>query len=251
MTVDVVVPEDHPLNGLHPVRAPVWWGWKGGVGKRCDVEVHTGRQVVLRIEKRFNRFERLLAKMLRAPNEVRRPLDSMNSLIWELSDGTRDFQTIVHHLNATFEEEATPVVERSTAAIRGFVALGVMKLLPMPLEMSRGQPNLVPCRLNRTSNDAVRTWISGPEVAMPSENQNRPCAQMEGRCVGMRNVWNLIPCTMHLLAKHRAHPMSTPALVARGVRQGRVNNRLHTTQQRFLPCLGTPKGSHPFARLPG
>ena len=43
MTVDVVVPEEHPLNGLHPVRTPVWWGWKGDVGKRCDVEVHTGR----------------------------------------------------------------------------------------------------------------------------------------------------------------------------------------------------------------
>ena len=149
MTVDVVVPEEHPLNGLHPVRAPVWWGWKGDVGKRCGVEVHTGRHVVLRIEKRFNRFERLLAKMLRAPNEVRRPLDAMNSLIWELADGTRDFQTIVHHLNASFEEEATPVVERSTAAVRGFVALGVMKLLPSAGEVPWSiEPGAVPPEQN-------------------------------------------------------------------------------------------------------
>ena len=155
MTVDVVVPEEHPLNGLHPVRTPVWWGWKGDVGKRCDVEAHTGRHVVLRIEKRFNRFERLLAKILRAPNEVRRPLDSMNSLIWELSDGTRDFQTIVHHLNAAFEEEATPVVERSTAAIRGFVALGVMKLLPSAGDVPWStEPGAVPPEQNLERREA-------------------------------------------------------------------------------------------------
>tara|TARA_Y100000766_G_scaffold274286_1_gene276132 strand:+ start:504 stop:857 length:354 start_codon:yes stop_codon:yes gene_type:complete len=86
--------------------------------------------VVLRIEKRFSRFERLLAKVFRAPKEVLRPLDPMNSLIWELADGNHDFQSIVQHLNDAFHEEATPVVERSTAAVRGFVALGVMKLLP-------------------------------------------------------------------------------------------------------------------------
>ena len=145
MSVDVVVPEDHPLQGYYPVRTPVWWGWRGGVGKRCDVEVHTGRPVVLRIEKRFNRFERMLAKLFRAPNEVKRPLDAMNSLIWELSDGSRDFQTIVHHLNMTFEEEATPVVERSTAAIRGFVALGVMKLMPKGVDVPWStEPGQVP-----------------------------------------------------------------------------------------------------------
>ena len=154
MTVDVVVPEEHPLSGLHPVRAPVWWGWKGDVGKRCEVEVHTGRHVVLRIEKRFNRIERFLAKILRAPNEVRRPLDAMNSLIWELSDGTRDFQTIVHHLNASFEEEATPVIERSTAAIRGFVALGVMKLLPSAGEVPWStEPGAVPPEQNLEQRD--------------------------------------------------------------------------------------------------
>ena len=130
MTVAVDVPEEHPLRAYRPVRMPVWWGWRGEVGKRCTSPVHTGRLVVLRIEKQFTRFERLLAKLFRAPGEVRRPLDAMNSLIWELSDGTHDFQTIVNHLNDAYQEEATPVIERSTAAIRGFVALGVMKLVP-------------------------------------------------------------------------------------------------------------------------
>ena len=154
MTVDVVVPEEHPLNGLHPVRTPVWWGWKGTLENDVMSKCTQGH-VVLRIEKRFNRFERLLAKILRAPNEVRRPLDSMNSLIWELSDGTRDFQTIVHHLNDTFEEEATPVVERSTAAIRGFVALGVMKLLPSAGEVPWStEPGAVPPEQNLEERDA-------------------------------------------------------------------------------------------------
>ena len=79
----------------------------------------------------------------------------MNSLIWELSDGTRDFQTIVHHLNAAFEEEATPVVERSTAAIRGFVALGVMKLLPSAGDVPWStEPGVVPPEQNLERRDA-------------------------------------------------------------------------------------------------
>ena len=79
----------------------------------------------------------------------------MNSLIWELSDGTLDFQTIVHHLNASFEEEATPVVERSTAAIRGFVALGVMKLLPSAGEVPWStEPGAVPLEQNLEERDA-------------------------------------------------------------------------------------------------
>ena len=130
MSAEVHVDTDHPLHGYLPVRAPVWWGWRGEVAKRCSDEAHSGRPVVLRIEKQFSRFERVLAKVFRAPKEVLRPLDTMNSLIWELADGEHDFQTIVQHLNDAFQEEATPVVERSTAAIRGFVALGVMKLLP-------------------------------------------------------------------------------------------------------------------------
>lgn len=130
MTVEIEVPEDHPLSSYRPVRTPVWWGWRGEVGKRCSSPSHTGRPVVLRIEKQFSRFERALARLFRAPKEVRRPLDQMNSLIWELADGQHDFADIVQHLNDAFEEEATPVVERSTAAVRGFVALGVMKLVP-------------------------------------------------------------------------------------------------------------------------
>lgn len=127
------------------MRTPVWWGWRGEVGKRCTSPVHTGRLVVLRIEKQFSRFERLLANLFRAPGEVRRPLDAMNSLIWELSDGTHDFQSIVNHLNDAYQEEATPVVERSTAAVRGFVALGVMKLVPDGAEIGWStEPGRVP-----------------------------------------------------------------------------------------------------------
>jgi len=145
MSTEVHVDTEHPLHGYLPVRAPVWWGWRGEVAKRCTDEAHSGRIVVLRIEKQFNRFERVLAKVFRAPNEVLRPLDSMNSLIWELADGHHDFQSIVQHLNDAFHEEATPVVERSTAAVRGFVALGVMKLLPSTATPSWStDPGLVP-----------------------------------------------------------------------------------------------------------
>ena len=63
--------------------------------------------------------------------------------------------TIVHHLNAAFEEEATPVVERSTAAIRGFVALGVMKLLPSAGDVPWStEPGAVPPEQNLERREA-------------------------------------------------------------------------------------------------
>ena len=108
MSAEVHVDSDHPLHGYLPVRAPVWWGWRGDVAKRCTDESHSGRPVVLRIEKQFSRFERVLAKLFRAPNEVLRPLDPMNSLIWELADGKHDFQSIVQHLNCLLYTSPSP-----------------------------------------------------------------------------------------------------------------------------------------------
>ena len=97
------------------------------MGRTCGDAAHSGRLVVLRIEKQFSKFERLLAKVLRAPAEVRRPLDAMNSLVWELSDGKHAFEEIVHAMDATFHEEAAPVVERVNLSLQKFRDLGLMR----------------------------------------------------------------------------------------------------------------------------
>ena len=124
--MQIDVPQDHPLRGMVPIRLPVWWGWRGPVGRTHDDAAHSGRCVVLRIEKKFSRLERLLARWLRAPKEVLRPLDDMNSLVWELCDGQHGFQSIVEAMDATFHEEAAPVVERVTLAIDMFQSLGLL-----------------------------------------------------------------------------------------------------------------------------
>ena len=48
-----------------PVRLPVDWEYKGKPGIHPEIEGVTGRDVVLLIEKRFTRFEKFLAKILK------------------------------------------------------------------------------------------------------------------------------------------------------------------------------------------
>ena len=50
-----------------PVRLPVEWEYRGEAGIHPEIEGVTGKSVVLVIEKKFTKFERLLAKILRAP----------------------------------------------------------------------------------------------------------------------------------------------------------------------------------------
>ena len=73
--------ENHVLFGKYPCRLPVWWGHYGEIGVHPNLPKISGKKVVLRIEKRFNKFERILAKLFKAPKEVRRPLDEKNSLL--------------------------------------------------------------------------------------------------------------------------------------------------------------------------
>ena len=86
--------ETHPLAQQYPCRVPVWWGRHGSVEQDSELIGVSGRLVTLRIAKNFKRYERWLAKILRAPKELRRPLDRMNSVLWELCDGSRTFEAI-------------------------------------------------------------------------------------------------------------------------------------------------------------
>ena len=96
--------DQHPLANKIPVRLPVWWCRTGVAGPHPDVEGCTGKRVVLRFEKKFGRIERLFAKLMRAPHELRRPLLDKNSVLWELCNGRRTFAEVCEHMNATFHE---------------------------------------------------------------------------------------------------------------------------------------------------
>lgn len=124
--------DQHQYSGFYPCRLPVWWGRVGEVGPHCIAEGVTGKKIVLRIEKRFTRFERILAKVLRAPREVRRPLDEMNSMLWELCDGSRNFQSICEHMDEVFKEDIAPVVDRTASGIDALKSRNLMTVLQEP-----------------------------------------------------------------------------------------------------------------------
>ncbi len=120
------------LEGAYPVRLPVWWGRRGAAGPHPEIEGVTGRFIVIRHPKKFGRFEGFIARIMRAPKELRRPLDDMNSLLWELCDGTRSYGEICQILDTTFNERIAPVGERTEAALTRFNQLGLIGLSKEP-----------------------------------------------------------------------------------------------------------------------
>ena len=121
--------DNHRYSGKYPCRVPVWWARIGEIGPHIDEEGITGKGVVLRIEKRFTRFERFLAKLFRAPREVRRPLDAMNSMLWELCDGSRTFQSICVAMDELFDENIAPAVDRTASGIDSLQSRNLMTCL--------------------------------------------------------------------------------------------------------------------------
>ncbi|RJU84316.1 MAG: PqqD family protein [Candidatus Poseidoniales archaeon] len=125
----IVGMEKHHMKDKYPCRLPVWWGNIGEIGAHPNVQGVTGRKVVLRIEKRFTRIEKLMARIFRAPREVRRPLDTMNSVLWELCDGKNTFEEICNYLDSTFHEDIAPVVERTKRGIEQFKSQNLVTVL--------------------------------------------------------------------------------------------------------------------------
>ena len=137
--------EEHRLSGTYPCRLPVWWARTGEIGKQPNERGVSGRKIVMRIEKKFNRFERMLSKLFRAPKELRRPLDTMNSMLWELCDGHRTFDEICNVMNATFHDEIAPVLHRTELAISQFLQLNLMIIKNEPLNgMWKVGPGMIP-----------------------------------------------------------------------------------------------------------
>lgn len=108
-----------------PVRLPVEWEYRGEPGLHPDIEGITGKEVVLLIEKRFTRFERILAKFMKAPKVVRRTMHYTQSMLWELMDGERNFDEICRIMKSVYHEEISPVEDRIKAYLDVFVRLNV------------------------------------------------------------------------------------------------------------------------------
>ena len=96
-----------------PARLPVNWEFRGEPGIHPEITGVTGRNVVFLIEKQFTRFEKVLAKILRAPKIVKRPMHYTQSMLWELMDGARTFQEICTIMDSLYHEDVAPVEELS------------------------------------------------------------------------------------------------------------------------------------------
>ncbi|MGB1474882.1 MAG: hypothetical protein ACPG73_01635 [Candidatus Poseidoniaceae archaeon] len=108
-----------------PVRLPVDWEYRGEPGLHPDIDGVTGKEVVLLIQKRFTRFEKILAKVMKAPKVVRRTMHPTQSMLWELMDGERNFSEICSIMKSVYHEDIAPVEERVKAYLEVFVRLNV------------------------------------------------------------------------------------------------------------------------------
>ncbi len=112
-----------------PVRLPVEWEYRGDPGLHPDIDGVTGKEVVLLIQKRFTRFEKILAKLMKAPKVVRRTMHPTQSMLWELMNGERNFSEICNIMKSVYHEEIAPVEERIKAYLEVFVRLNVATVL--------------------------------------------------------------------------------------------------------------------------
>jgi len=112
-----------------PVRLPVDWEYRGEPGIHPEIEGITGKNVVILIEKRFTRFEKFLAKILRAPKIVKRTMHHTQSMLWELMDGERNFSDICRIMDSLYHEDIAPVEDRIKAYLEVFVRINVATVL--------------------------------------------------------------------------------------------------------------------------
>ena len=112
-----------------PVRLPVEWEYRGHAGLHPDIDGVTGKEVVLLIQKRFTRFEKILARLMKAPKVVRRTMHPTQSMLWELMDGERNFSDICKIMKSVYHEDIAPVEDRIKAYLEVFVRLNVATVL--------------------------------------------------------------------------------------------------------------------------
>ncbi len=119
------------LTGAFPVRSAVFWGRIIEVTGRGSGTV-TGRIVVIIQRKRLRRIERFVSRLLGGRPTLRRPLDLMMSAVWELSDGSRNFEQICSILDELFAEQVAPVEARTAAALEALARNGCLDVLTRP-----------------------------------------------------------------------------------------------------------------------
>ena len=121
--------ESHPWANFVPIRLPVNWEFTGEAGIHPEIKGITGRNVVFIFEKSFNRIERFLAKILRAPKVVHRTMHPVQSMLWELINDQRSFSEICTIMDSLYHEDIAPVSERIKVLLEVFVRINVATVM--------------------------------------------------------------------------------------------------------------------------
>ncbi len=109
------VPVSKKLDMLIPKRLDVKWEKKNGV-------------VVVTFKKNFNRFEKLLQKILKGPENIRLRMDKQGTDIWELCDGKHSVKDICDAMNEEYKEEMEPVPQRVSGFLQILLQRQLIKL---------------------------------------------------------------------------------------------------------------------------
>ena len=84
--------------------------------------------IVLEYPKNLNRFERGLKRILGGPDKIKRPLDGVGTLLWEMSDGETSLLEIFIHEQERFKERVEPVDKVVGGLLETMIKLGLMRL---------------------------------------------------------------------------------------------------------------------------
>ena len=110
-----------------PVRLLVEWEYRGEPGLHPNIESNWKGSCTAN-RKRFTRFEKLIAKLMKAPKIVRRTMHYTQSMLWELIDGERNFTDICSIMKSVYHEDIAPVEDRIKAYLEVFVRLNVASI---------------------------------------------------------------------------------------------------------------------------
>ena len=100
---------------IYPVRSEVEWFYRDKV-------------IVLEYPKNFNKLERKLHRVLKGPENIKRPLDEVGTLLWELSDGDHNLVQIYISQQERFHERVEPVDKVVGGLLETMLKLGLLKL---------------------------------------------------------------------------------------------------------------------------
>ncbi|MGA1821131.1 MAG: hypothetical protein ACMUIG_01230 [Thermoplasmatota archaeon] len=106
---------------IYPVRAEVKWKKRKGL-------------ITLQYPKDFNRFERFLHRFLGGPADIKRPLDEVGTLLWEMSDGKHSLLEIYMEEQERFHERVEPVDKVVGGLLEIMLSLHLMTLDYRPPE---------------------------------------------------------------------------------------------------------------------